>query len=100
MSNPNYEELAVRYGGLDSITTDLGHTASQLESDLSALKSAVMQAAQGWEGEAAQAFQTKMKEWDTHASAIHTALMQIGHKVTLAGGDYRGGDLKGASYFL
>jgi hypothetical protein len=40
-----------------------------------------------------------MKEWDKHTRAIHTALTQIGQKVTQAGGDYRGGDLKGASYF-
>ncbi|MFF7332425.1 WXG100 family type VII secretion target [Streptomyces sp. NPDC090306] len=99
MANVHYDELAVKYGGLDAITTELGNQAKQLESDLAALKSAVVQAAAGWEGEAATAFGGKMKEWDTHTSGIHAALISISQKVSQAGGDYRGGDLKAASYF-
>lgn len=95
----NQDELAVKYGGLDALTTELGTQAQKLEQDLGALKSAIAQAATGWEGEAATAFQEVMVEWDKHANAIHTALMQIGSKVSQAGGDYRGGDLKAAGYF-
>ncbi|MEU9579979.1 WXG100 family type VII secretion target [Streptomyces chilikensis] len=93
------DELAVKYGGLDAITTELGNQAQKLEEDLGALKSAIAQAASGWEGEAATMFQQSMVEWDRHANAIHQALMQIGQKVGAAGGDYRGGDLKAAGYF-
>ncbi|MET8577538.1 WXG100 family type VII secretion target [Streptomyces sp. NPDC005012] len=93
------DELAVKYGGLDALTTELGNQAKKLDTDLQALKSAIAQAATGWEGESAAAFQQVMVEWDKHANAIHTALMQIGQKVSQAGGDYRGGDLKAASYF-
>jgi WXG100 family type VII secretion target len=97
VSNP--DELAVQYGGLDTITTVLGKQAMKLEEDLTALQGAVKQAAEGFEGEAAEAFRMKMREWDKHTNAIHQALTQIGQKVSQAGGDYRGGDLKGASYF-
>ncbi|ARX86868.1 MULTISPECIES: WXG100 family type VII secretion target [Streptomyces] len=99
MVSVNRDELAVKYGGLDAITTELGIQAKQLESDLGDIKRAVARVAEGWEGEAHTAYTLKQKEWDKHASAIHTALMQIGQKVSQAGGDYRGGDLKGASYF-
>ena len=96
----NQDELAVKYGGLDALTTELGNQAQKLEQDLGALKSAIAQAATGWEGEAASTFQQVMVEWDRHAQAIHLALMDIGKKVGAAGGDYRGGDLKAAGYFL
>ncbi|MGA4839247.1 WXG100 family type VII secretion target [Streptomyces sp. G45] len=99
MASGNFDELAVKYGGLDAITTELGIQAKQLESDLADIKRAVAKVAEGWEGEAHRAYVLKQKEWDEHASAIHRALMQIGQKVGQAGGDYRGGDLKGASYF-
>ncbi len=99
MANVHYDELAVKYGGLDAITTELGNQAKKLEADLQALKSAVVQAAADWEGESQNAFAIKMKEWDNHVSAIHTALVTIGQKVGQAGGDYRGGDLKAAGYF-
>ncbi|MFD3501805.1 WXG100 family type VII secretion target [Streptomyces sp. NPDC058676] len=93
------DEMAVKYDGLDTITTTLGKQASKLEEDIEALKAAVMKVAAGWEGEAANAFGAKMKQWDTDAAALHAALVSIGQKVTQAGGDYRAGDLKGASYF-
>ncbi|GHE74027.1 WXG100 family type VII secretion target [Streptomyces longispororuber] len=99
MANVHFDELAVKYGGLDAITTELGIQAKQLEADLADIKKAVARVAEGWEGEAHQAYVLKQKEWDQHAEAIHQALMQIGQKVGQAGGDYRGGDLKGASYF-
>ncbi|QNP69839.1 WXG100 family type VII secretion target [Streptomyces roseirectus] len=99
MANVHDGEMAVKYGGLDAITTELGAQAAKLEADLQALKSAVLRVAAGWEGEAAEAFGQKMKEWDTNAANIHSALVTIGHKVTDASGDYRGSDLKAASYF-
>ncbi|GAA4028867.1 WXG100 family type VII secretion target [Streptomyces sp. NBC_01352] len=99
MANVHYDGLAVKYGGLDAITTELGNQASKLESDIQALKSAVVRVAAGWEGEAANAFGSKMKEWDADADAIHQALVSIGKKVSDAGGDYRAGDLKAAGYF-
>ncbi|MYQ98546.1 WXG100 family type VII secretion target, partial [Streptomyces sp. SID6139] len=41
----------------------------------------------------------KSVKWDQHANGIHQALLSITQRVHSAGGDYRGGDLKGASYF-
>ncbi|MEU5577570.1 MULTISPECIES: WXG100 family type VII secretion target [Streptomyces] len=99
MANVHLDELAVKYGGLDAITTELGIQAKQLEADLADIKRAVAKVAEGWEGEAHTAYTVKQKEWDKHVEAIHRALVEIGQKVGQAGGDYRGGDLKGASYF-
>ncbi|MGH4035328.1 WXG100 family type VII secretion target [Actinomycetota bacterium Odt1-20B] len=100
MANVHLEGLAVKYGGLDAITTELGLQARELEATLADIKRAVAKVAEGWEGEAHTAYLAKQKEWDEHVSAIHRALQEIGQKVSQAGGDYRGGDLKGASYFL
>lgn len=99
MAGASFDEMSVKYGGLDAITTQLGNQAKQLEGDLADIKRAVAKVAAGWEGEAHEAYVIKQREWDKHAEAIHQALMQIGQKVGMAGGDYRGGDLKGASYF-
>ncbi|MGV4988084.1 WXG100 family type VII secretion target [Streptomyces sp. NPDC001709] len=96
---PHYQDLSVKYGALDALATELGNVAKQLEDDLTALKKGVLDVAEGWSGEAYDAFQRKSKKWDEHATGIHQALLSITHRVHAAGGDYRGGDLKGASYF-
>lgn len=100
MANVHLDELAVKYGGLDAIATEYGIQARQLEADLADIKRAVAKVAEGWEGEAHKSYVAKQKEWDQHAEVIHRALVTIGQKVGEAGGDYRGGDLKGGSYFL
>ncbi|MGW2874779.1 WXG100 family type VII secretion target [Streptomyces sp. NPDC001233] len=96
---PHYQDLSVKYGALDALTTELGDVAKKLEEDLGALKKAVLDVAEGWSGEAYDAFQRKSQKWDQHATGIHQALLSITHAVHAGGGDYRGGDLKGASYF-
>lgn len=95
----HYDKLAVNYGTLDALATELGNNAKKLEEDLEALKAAVLNVSGGWAGEAHDAFAKKAHIWDNHARAIHEALLNIGKRVHAAGGDYRGGDLKGASYF-
>ncbi|MFJ8110703.1 WXG100 family type VII secretion target [Streptomyces sp. NPDC096132] len=99
MSGVHYDELAVTYGTMDALATELGDQAKKLEEDLEALKQAVLNVSSGWGGEAFDEFQKKSGEWDRHARGIHAALVQISKQVHTAGGDYRGGDLKGASYF-
>ncbi|MHC0433749.1 WXG100 family type VII secretion target [Streptomyces sp. O3] len=99
MATNNPDELAVKYGGLDAITTVLGNQAKKLDDDLRALKTAMERVAAGWEGEAHRAFTRQQKQWDADATAIHTALKEISRRVTDAGGDYRGGDLRAAGYF-
>ncbi len=96
---PHLQDLAVKYGTLDALATELGNLAKQLESDLTALKKGVHDAAEGWAGDAYDSFQRKSKEWDSHTSAIHQALLSITQKVHQVGGDYRGGDKKAASFF-
>ncbi|MGW5739398.1 MULTISPECIES: WXG100 family type VII secretion target [Streptomyces] len=99
MVNVHYGEMAVKYGGLDAITTELGNQARQLEADLADIKRAVAKVAEGWEGRAHEEYVLQQKSWDDNVEAIHRALVEIGQKVSQAGGDYRSGDLKGASYF-
>ncbi|MBT3154898.1 WXG100 family type VII secretion target [Streptomyces sp. CHD11] len=100
MSGAHYDELAVKYGTMDALATELGDQAKKLEEDLQALKKAVLDAAAGWGGEAYEEFTKKTTEWDRHATGIHEALVAISKRVSTAGGDYRGGDLKGSSYFM
>ncbi|MFE9095589.1 WXG100 family type VII secretion target [Streptomyces sp. NPDC007264] len=100
MSGAHYEDLAVKYGTLDALATELGDQAKKLEEDLEALKKAVLHVSAGWGGDAHDEFAKKAQVWDGHARAIHSALVQISQRVHSAGGDYRGGDLKGASYFM
>ncbi|WP_255955533.1 WXG100 family type VII secretion target [Streptomyces odontomachi] len=99
MANPHYDELAVKYGGLDAMATELGNQANKLEQDLHDIRSAVHAAAQGWEGDAHTTYREVQQAWDKDAQVIHKALADITRLVHNAGGDYRGGDKKAASYF-
>lgn len=84
MSGVHYDELAVTYGTMDALATELGNQAKKLEEDLEALKQAVLNVSSGWGGEAYQEFQKKSKEWDTHARGIHQALVNISQRVQSA----------------
>jgi WXG100 family type VII secretion target len=99
MTNVHYQDLAVKYGVLDALTTELGNIAKKLEEDISALNGDVQRIAEGWGGDAYEAFTTQHKKWDAHANGIHQALVTIGHRIHEAGGDYRSGDHKAAGYF-
>jgi WXG100 family type VII secretion target len=99
MANPHYDELAVKYGGLDAMATELGNQAHRLEQDLHDIRQAVKAAAAGWEGDAHTTYTEVQQAWDKDAQVIHKALTDITRLVHQAGGDYRGGDKKAASYF-
>jgi WXG100 family type VII secretion target len=99
MANPHYDELSVKYGGLDAMATELGNQAKRLETDLEDIKKAVARAATGWEGDAHTTYTEVQSAWDRDAQVIHKALTDITRLVHNAGGDYRGGDKKAASYF-
>ncbi|MFI6943418.1 WXG100 family type VII secretion target [Streptomyces sp. NPDC050418] len=99
MAYNNPDELLVRYGTLDDMTTRLGNEAKKLEECIDALKRAVGKVAEGWEGDSQRAFDGDQKKLDNHARSIHNSLMQIGQIVGHAGGDYMAGDKKAASYF-
>ncbi|WP_112469547.1 WXG100 family type VII secretion target [Streptomyces triticisoli] len=99
MTNVHNQDLAVKYGTLDALTTELGGIAGKLEDDIKALRADVQKIAEAWGGEAYDAFTKQHKKWDMHANGIHQALVTIGQRIHEAGGDYRSGDLKGASYF-
>ncbi|MER5494951.1 WXG100 family type VII secretion target [Streptomyces sp. LE64] len=100
MSTGNYDELVVKYGGLDATATELANQAKKLEEDLASIKRAVATVAAGWEGEAHTMYTQEQAKWDREAEDIHQALVAIGQVVARAGGDYMGGDKKAASYFL
>lgn len=46
MSGVHYDELAVTYGTMDALATELGDQAKKLEEDLEALKQAVLNVSQ------------------------------------------------------
>jgi WXG100 family type VII secretion target len=100
MKDADYGELVVKYGGLDAMATELGKHASNLERTISDIKTAVTQAAAGWEGDAHTTYRDVQQQWDKDAQAIKDALQAIGRVVHDAGGHYHGGDKKAAQYFL
>ncbi|WP_415951363.1 WXG100 family type VII secretion target [Streptomyces sp. KLOTTS4A1] len=99
MAINNPDELLVKYGTLDEMTTGVGGAAKQVEQSLQALQRAVKEVAAGWEGTAKDTFDGEMKRWDADAQAIHNALKELGGIIGRAGGDYMAGDKKAASYF-
>ncbi|WP_200307293.1 WXG100 family type VII secretion target [Streptomyces adelaidensis] len=94
----NTDGLSVTYDALDITATKIATEARDLETDLQELKRLVESSRQYWEGDSQDAFNAKLKRWDTEATDIHTALTGIGHVVATAGGTYMEGDKKGASY--
>lgn len=99
MANPHYDELAVKYGGLDAMTTELVNQAKALDDTIKNIGSAVKAAAAGWEGDAHTTYTQVQHAWDKDAQAVHQALADIAAKVHAAGGDYYAGDKKAAGYF-
>ncbi|SDJ69245.1 WXG100 family type VII secretion target [Streptomyces indicus] len=99
MAYNNPDELLVKYGTLDEMTTALGNEAKRVEECLKALQTAVIKVAEGWEGTAKETFDGEMRRWDNDAQAIHNALKELGGIIGRAGGDYMAGDKKAASYF-
>ncbi|MFD7709239.1 WXG100 family type VII secretion target [Streptomyces sp. NPDC059785] len=100
MAGSNYDELVVKYGALSGAATEIGNQASQLESDLDDIKKMVASVASGWEGEAHETYKQQQAAWDKEARDIHQALVSIAKVVHAAGGDYKGGDHKAASYYM
>lgn len=99
MTSTNPDDLHVHYASLEQAATQLGKNAQNLEQSIADLKRAVLNVAQGWDGEAYNAFQAKSQQWDKRATAIKEALDQIGREVCLASERYYHQDLKAVHYF-
>ncbi|MCX5034970.1 WXG100 family type VII secretion target [Streptomyces coelicoflavus] len=94
----NADGLAVTYDGLDFAATNLANEAKLLDEDIQHLTKLVQDCQQYWEGKAHGAFNVKLTAWRTETTAIHEALMGIGHVVGTSGGTYMEGDLAASKY--
>jgi WXG100 family type VII secretion target len=95
----NADELVVKYGGLDGMTTELIIQAKKLDDTISSIGSAMKSVGEGWEGDAHTTYVQVQQAWQKDAAAVHHALQDIARRVHAAGGDYRAGDKKAAGYF-
>jgi WXG100 family type VII secretion target len=95
----NYDELVVKYGGLDHMANEVITQAKHLETTIGQIKAAVKQVGEGWDGEAHRTYTDVQRQWDTDAGAIKDALQQISNMIQSAAHQYHAGDLKAASFY-
>lgn len=95
----NYDELVVKYGGLDEMANTVILKAKALEDTMGQIKSHVAEAAAGWEGKAAETYQKTQDQWQKDTDAVKGALHDIGQMIRRAAEQYHHGDLKAASYY-
>lgn len=95
----SYDELVVKYGGLDEMANTVILKAKALEDIMHQLKSDVGAVGSGWDGEAYRTFHDVQKKWQTDTDAVKGALQEISNMIRHAAERYHHGDLKAASYY-
>ena len=82
-------EIRVTFGALESARADVAGTAARISGRLDELRRFLAPLAATWEGQAAQDYQGRQRQWDTAATDLAAVLAQIGVAVGAANDGYR-----------
>jgi 6 kDa early secretory antigenic target len=82
-------EIKVTFGALEAARTDVAGTAVRISGRLDDLRRAVTPLAATWEGQAAQEYQARQRQWDTAAADLARVLADIGRALGEAHEGYR-----------
>ncbi|MEV5151370.1 WXG100 family type VII secretion target [Streptomyces werraensis] len=77
---------------LKAKATDIRSTERNVQAELDALKSYVVGMEAKWKGIASNTFQELMREWDTYAAQLQTALLAIAAGLDSTAGNYLGSE--------
>ncbi|HEX3784638.1 MAG TPA: WXG100 family type VII secretion target [Pseudonocardiaceae bacterium] len=91
------DEIAVSFGELEALGSQISSTTQQIESELESLKSQIANLNQIWEGSAGSGFQATKAKWDSAAADLTSVLGAIGAAVSAAEEQYRSTESKNTS---
>lgn len=82
-------EIKVTFGELSVAQQSVASTSQRISSQLDELKRYLAPLAATWEGQAAQDYQVKQRQWDTAAADLTAVLAQIGVALGSANDNYQ-----------
>ena len=74
---PNSDSVSVKFEAVSSVEARIGTTLKNLTSELSDLEGKLNPIAQGWTGDARQAYGVDKKKWDDAADDMKLVLSQM-----------------------
>jgi WXG100 family type VII secretion target len=95
----NYDELVVKYGGLDNMANEVITKAKNLDNIIETIDGKMKSTASSWEGESAKTYQDVQRQWAADAGQLKGALQEIARMIQSAAQNYHAGDLKAASFY-
>jgi len=81
--------MKVTFSALEMARADILSTRSKMTNELAAIDDDLRPVVAVWEGEAAQFYQAKQREWNTAAADIALVLDQIGRALGSANENYQ-----------
>ncbi|WP_059011582.1 WXG100 family type VII secretion target [Streptomyces specialis] len=93
-------DISVVYEALNSGSEGLMAEERQLLERMVALRSALRDAAAGWDGEAMRAFEANMRVFDEELGKLSVVLAKTGSALDTAGASYRSVDLRNAGRLM
>lgn len=82
-------EIRVTFGAIEAARVDVAATATRISGRLDDLRRAVTPLAATWEGQAAQEYRTRQRQWDAAAADLTRVLADIGRALGEAEAGYR-----------
>jgi early secretory antigenic target protein ESAT-6 len=82
-------EIKVTFGALATAQADVAATAGRISTQLDDLKRFIAPMVATWQGQAAEDYQARQRQWDTAATDLAAVLSQIGVALGAAHDSYR-----------
>jgi 6 kDa early secretory antigenic target len=83
------DEIKVTFGALEAARADVAGTATRISGRLDELRRAVRPLAATWDGQAAQEYQARQRQWDAAATDLTRVLADVGRALGQAHDGYR-----------
>lgn len=82
-------EIKVTFGALEGARANVAGTSGRISAQLEELRRFLAPLAATWEGQAAEDYRVKQRQWDTAAADLAAVLAQIGVALGTANDSYR-----------
>ena len=89
-------EIKVAFGALEVARGDVVGTATRIAGRLDDLRRAVVPLAASWEGQAAQEYRARQRQWDVAAADLTRVLADVGRALGEAEAGYRAAEAANA----
>jgi 6 kDa early secretory antigenic target len=90
-------EIKVAFAALEAARTDVVGTAARISGRLDDLRGAVVPLASTWEGQAAQEYRGRQRQWDVAAADLVRVLGDVGRALGQAEAGYRAAEIANAN---